>query len=80
MMHGDGMGFNWKGLYDTALMARHARWREQADRLSPTLKLSMFVGEFYLRQYGGRFYAKAQNRRASCGWPTTRSWSASTCC
>ncbi|AOY91823.1 amidase [Cupriavidus sp. USMAA2-4] len=61
MMHGDGMGFNWKGLYDTALMARHARWREQADRLSPTLKLSMFVGEFYLRQYGGRFYAKAQN-------------------
>ncbi|MDF3837495.1 amidase [Cupriavidus basilensis] len=61
MMHGNGMGFNWKGLYTTSLLERHAGWREQADQLSPSLKLSMFVGEFFMRQYGGRFYAKAQN-------------------
>ncbi|WP_416047556.1 amidase [Cupriavidus basilensis] len=61
MMHGNGMGFNWKGLYTTSLLERHAGWREQADQLSPSLKLSMFVGEFFMQQYGGRFYAKAQN-------------------
>ncbi len=61
MMHGNGMGFNWEGLYSTSLMDRHASWRNRANELSPTLKISMFVGEYALRQYGGRFYAKAQN-------------------
>lgn len=70
MMHGNGMGFNWKGLYDVALLDRHASWRERADALSPTLKLCMFVGQYGLEQYNGRYYAKAQNiaRRASAGY------------
>lgn len=61
MMHGNGMGFNWKGLYDVALLDKHAQWRENADALSATLKLCMFVGQYGLERYHGRYYAKAQN-------------------
>ncbi len=61
MMHGNGMGFNWRGMYMTSLMDKHAGWRARADELSPSLKLSMFVGEWFIRNHRGRFYAKAQN-------------------
>ncbi len=61
MMRGNGMGFNWRGMYTTSLMDKHAGWRERADELSPSLKVSMFVGEWFIRNHGGRFYAKAQN-------------------
>ena len=61
MMHGNGMGFNWRGLYSLSLLERHAGWRARADELSPSLKVSMFVGEWFLRQHRGHYYAKAQN-------------------
>lgn len=61
MMHGNGMGFNWRGMYLSSLMEKHAGWRARADELSPSLKISMFVGEWGLRHHRGRFYAKAQN-------------------
>jgi amidase len=61
MMHGNGMGFNWKGLYTTSLLDAHANWRARANELSRTLKISMFVGEYFVRYYRGHFYAKAQN-------------------
>jgi amidase len=61
MMHGNGMGFNWRGMYMTSLLDYHAGWRARADELSPSLKVSMFVGEWFLRQHRGRYYAKAQN-------------------
>lgn len=61
MMHGNGAGFNWKGLYDVRLLDKQAGWRNQADALSPSLKLCMFVGQFGLERYNGRYYAKAQN-------------------
>lgn len=61
MMHGNGMGFNWRGMYLSSLMEKHAGWRARADELSPSLKISMFVGEWALRNHRGRFYAKAQN-------------------
>lgn len=63
MMHGNGAGFNWQGLYDVALLDKQAQWREQADALSASLKLCMFVGQYGLDRYNGRFYAKAQNLR-----------------
>ncbi|KPZ08665.1 amidase [Pseudomonas syringae group genomosp. 3] len=70
MMHGNGMGFNWKGLYDVGLLDKHAQWREHADALSATLKLCMFVGQYGLERYHGRYYAKAQNlaRRARAAY------------
>lgn len=66
MMHGNGMGFNWEGLYDVALLDKHAGWRANADSLSPSLKICMLIGQYGLKRYNGRYYAKAQNlaRRA----------------
>ena len=61
MMHGNGMGFNWKGLYTTSLLDAHANWRARADELSRTLKISMFAGEYFIKHHRGHFYAKAQN-------------------
>lgn len=61
MMNGNGMGFNWKGLYTTSLLDRHANWRSRANELSPSLKVSMFLGQYFITHYGGRFYAKSQN-------------------
>jgi amidase len=61
MMNGNGMGYNWKGLYTLSLLDAHANWRNRADDLSDSLKISMMVGQYFLTQYNGRFYAKAQN-------------------
>jgi amidase len=61
MMHGNGFGFNWKGLYLTSLMDHHAGWRARADELSETLKVTILAGEYILRKYQGRYYAKCQN-------------------
>ena len=61
MMNGNGMGFNWKGLYTVSLLDAHANWRDRADDLSDSLKISMMVGQYFLTHYRGRFYAKAQN-------------------
>ncbi len=61
MMAGNGMGFNWKGMYTTSLLDAHANWRSRANELSRTLKISMMVGEYFIRHYRGHFYAKAQN-------------------
>ncbi len=61
MMLGNGMGYNWKGLYTVSLLDAHAAWRERADTLSDTLKITMMVGQYFVSQYRGRFYAKAQN-------------------
>jgi amidase len=61
MMHGNGMGFNWEGLYTTSLLDAHANWRARANDLSRTLKVSMMVGEYGIKEHRGHFYAKAQN-------------------
>ncbi len=61
MMNGNGFGTGWKGLYVTSLLDAHANWRNRADELSKSLKLSMFVGEYMLKHYRGHYYAKAQN-------------------
>ena len=61
MMHGNGMGFNWEGLYTTSLLDAHANWRARANDLSRTLKVSMMVGEYGIKAHRGHFYAKAQN-------------------
>jgi amidase len=72
MMNGNGMGFNWKGLYTVGLLDAHAAWRERANDLSDSLKISMFLGEYFVRHYRGRYYAKAQNiaRRLKAAYDT----------
>ncbi len=61
MMAGNGMGFNWKGFYTVSLLDAHSAWRARANELSDSLKITMFLGEYFIRHYRGRFYAKAQN-------------------
>ena len=72
MMHGNGFGTGWKGLYVTSLLDYHANWRSRADELSKSLKISMFVGEYMQKQYRGHYYAKAQNlsRRLRAAYDT----------
>ena len=61
MMHGNGMGTGWEGLYTTSLLDFHANWRQRADELSDTLKICMFIGQYYLKHHRGHYYAKSQN-------------------
>ena len=61
MMHGNGMGTGWEGMYTTSLLDFHSNWRSRADELSDTLKITMFVGQYYLKHHRGHYYAKAQN-------------------
>ena len=61
MMKDNGHGFNWKGLYVTSMVDFHAGWKQRADELSETLKLTMVLGEYFIKHYRGHFYAKSQN-------------------
>ncbi|MDB5943288.1 MAG: amidase [Ramlibacter sp.] len=61
MMKDNGHGFNWKGMYVTSMVDFHAGWKERADDLSETLKITMVLGEYFIKHYGGHYYAKAQN-------------------
>ncbi|MEM1300207.1 MAG: amidase [Pseudomonadota bacterium] len=61
MMHGNGMGTGWKGMYTTSLLDFHANWRQRANELSDTLKICMFIGHYYLKHHRGHYYAKSQN-------------------
>ncbi len=61
MMKGNGFGTGWEGMYTTSLLDYHANWRSRADELSDTLKICMFIGEYFLKHHRGHFYAKAQN-------------------
>ncbi|MEY2336521.1 amidase [Acidithiobacillus ferrianus] len=61
MMNGNAMGFGWKGYYSVNLLDAHAGWRNRADELSESLKLTMLLGQYFIDHYNGRFYAKSQN-------------------
>jgi amidase len=52
---------NWKGLYVTSMIDWHAGWKARANELSEPLKLTMVLGEYFIKYYRGHFYAKAQN-------------------
>src|SRR6266700_1731514 len=61
MMKGNGMGTNWRGLYNTTLLDAHSAWHHRADELSDSLKITMLLGQYFTKHYRGLFYAKAQN-------------------
>jgi len=61
MMKDNGHGFNWKGLYVTSMIDFHAGWKDRADELSETLKITMVLGEYFIKYYRGHYYGKAQN-------------------
>lgn len=61
MMHGNSAGTNYRGLFLPSMIDHMAQWHNRADELSHSLKVCMFLGEFFQEQYRGRFYGKAQN-------------------
>ena len=61
MMHGNGFGFSWQGLYVTSLMDFHSGWRARADELSESLKNTMLLGHYMTMNHRGHYYGKAQN-------------------
>ncbi|MDE0523092.1 MAG: amidase [Boseongicola sp.] len=61
MMHGNSGGTNHRGLFLPSMTDHMAQWRTRADELTHSLKVCMFLGEFFQEQYRGRFYGKAQN-------------------
>jgi len=61
MLLGNGFGANGKGLYLTSLLDRQAQWRSRANEFPHTVKVPVLAGYHFLRQYHGRYYAKAQN-------------------
>ena len=61
MMHGNSFGTNYRGLFVTSLIDFYGNWRSRADELSPSLKISMLIGEYFQKHYRGRYYGKAQN-------------------
>ena len=66
MMWGNSTGSNYKGLFLPSMTDHMAQWRSRADELSHSLKLCMFIGEYFQTQYRGRFYGKAQNLMRRC--------------
>ena len=61
MMYGNGFGTNHRGLFLPSMIDRVATWRHRADELSHSLKVCMFLGEYFRESYRGRYYGKAQN-------------------
>jgi len=61
MFNGDALGTGWRGLYVSSLGKAHSAWRTQADTFPDLLKLGLLMGEYVIRNYGRRYYAKAQN-------------------
>jgi amidase len=61
MMHGNGFGFNWQGLYVTSMLDYHSNWRKRANELADTLKSTMLLGHYMSKHYRGHYYAKGQN-------------------
>ena len=81
MMHGNGMGFNWEGLYTTSLLDAHANWRARAERALAHAE-DLDAGRRVLHQALPRPLLRqgAEPRRGCCARPTTRRWRATICC
>jgi amidase len=62
MVKGNAMGTNWRGHYTTDLLDFYGRARAaRSGDYSPTVKLTMLVGEYMAQRYSRHYYAKGQN-------------------
>jgi amidase len=62
MVRGNGIGLPGKGFYDPSLAEAAARGRRlQADQLFASVKYALVMGGYLWEEYGGAYYAKAQN-------------------
>lgn len=64
LMHGNGVGYHWQGLYNVSLANVLGKsLTAQAQDLPPQVKLVVMIGTYLNRAYHSRLYAKAQNQR-----------------
>jgi amidase len=63
LLHGNGMGSNYEGLYIGSLMHAVSETFENTAQLADTVKVSLIAGMYAAQTYRGRYYAKAQNLR-----------------
>ncbi len=62
MVHGNGLGTNWKGGHLASMGDAFVRGRRASpERLPPMVKLQALVGQWVLETCHGRHYATAQN-------------------
>jgi amidase len=62
MARGNGIGLPGKGFYDPALAQAVADGRRhRSDRLFASVKFALVMGGYLWDEYGGAYYAKAQN-------------------
>jgi amidase len=62
MARGNGIGLPGKGFYDASLAEALARGRRlQSDELFASVKFALVLGGYLWDEYGGAYYAKAQN-------------------
>jgi amidase len=61
LLQGYNYGSNWKGLYVTSLMNAQRDWKQRAAEFPHDLKTCLLAGDYFSRQYGGQYYARAQN-------------------
>jgi amidase len=66
MVRGNGIGMPGKGFHDAAVAEHLGRSRtRQADQLFASVKFAMVIGGYLWEEYGGAYYAKAQNLAVS---------------
>ena len=80
MIKGNGMGTNWRGHYTTDLSDFVGKARAGRSRdFSPTVKLTILVGEYMAQRYDRHYYAKVRTSAGSPARATTRRCRSSTC-
>jgi amidase len=63
LYQGAGAGHLTPGAYPLGLMLALGGLQARANEMPHTVKIGMLLGHYLHQQYGGRFYAKAQNLR-----------------
>lgn len=63
MMHGNGFGHGPEGVYLPSMIKAMSLCRERANELPYTVATAQILGTYAARNYGGHYYAKAQNLR-----------------
>lgn len=62
MIRGNGFGYHYKGHYSEAVLTKlQDGYRSKGRNTSDPLKLTCFMGGYIDKNYGNKFYAKAQN-------------------
>lgn len=62
MVKGAGGGYHYKGYYGESIMSKLASgYKMEARQLSDPMKLVLLFGKYIEKNYGNRFYGRAQN-------------------